>query len=250
MTRLLSFILLLASTCFGQAKATSQAATHSVAQTFILAKIRVNGSKRFAEADIIKASGLQRGATVTAADLKQAADRLGQCGVFGQVSYRYDGESADYTVVDAEQFAPAAFENFVWFSDTDLIQRLHDSLPLFDGKVPLSGDLSDQMSAVLDSILKEKGIQGHVISIMRGSLAGQLQAMQFRIEGVNAKIGEIRFPGSAPDRLPLLQSATKTMIGDEYMQTSAAGAIKQSIPQVYGKLGFLKAQFGVPSLSS
>lgn len=246
MSRSILFLLLVSTLCVAQTTAKPRTVNTAAAQTFTLKKISISGSKRFAEADIIKATGLKSGSSVTADDLKQAASRLGQSGVFSQVGYRYNGESADFSVVDAQQFVPATFENFVWFSDAELNQRVHASVPLFNGSVPLSGSLADDVSSALDAILKEKGVQGHTGGTMSAKLGGPLQAMQFQIDGVTAKIVEIRFLGAAPERIPLFLEAAKKPAGDNYLQTFFANVIKFNAPQVYGKLGFLKAQFGAP----
>jgi outer membrane protein assembly factor BamA len=237
-------LLLLSATCVAQTTPASPQPANRLPQSYALHKITTSGSKRFAEADIIQATGLKAGSIVTADDLKQAGDRLGQSSVFAQVSYRFDGETADFTVADAEQFVPASFENFIWFSDADLIQRVHSSVPLFLGNVPLGGNLSDQVSAALDAILKEKGIQGQSVSALQSSPTGQPQAMQFHIDGVNVRIAEVRFPGASPDRIPLLQAATKALLGANYFKSPVAEQVKRATPPVYGKLGFLKAQAG------
>ena len=233
------FILLLSAICAAQTKAPA-----SAPQSFALSKVTTSGSKRFAEADIVKATGLKVGGRVTADDLKQAADRLGQSAVFAQASYSFNGETADFTVVDAEQFVPASFENFIWFSDADLIQLVHSSVPLFLGDLPLAGNLSDQVAVVLDAILKEKGIQGHTLSALQSSPAGQPLAMQFHIEGVSENIAEIRFPGAAPERLPRLQAAVKGLLGAKYFKSPVAEQVKRAVSPIYGKLGYLKAQVG------
>ena len=245
-TRTTLFLLLVPALCAAQAKPRPQAASGSGGQAFSLKKITCTGSKRFAEADIIKFTGLKLGSTVTAGDLKAAASRLGQSGVFAQVGYRFDGQSADFTLQDADRFVPATFENFVWFADAELVQRVRSAVPLFNGSVPLNGDLSDQISAALDALLKEKGVQGHTLGTMSGKLGGPIQAMQFQIDGVTARIAEIRFLGAGPERVPLLLEATRKPAGENYLQSFFANVIQFNAPQVYGKLGFLKAQFGAP----
>lgn len=243
-TRNCLLLLFLSVVCGAQTKSDPRVVTNATAQGYLLKKITSSGSTRFSEVDIIKASGLKPGVTVTSEDLKQAADRLGRCGVFSQVSYRFNGDTALFTVVDAQQFVPVTFENFIWFADADLLQRLRDSLPLFNGTVPLAGNLVDQISASLDVVLKEKGIQGHTTSMLQGKLAGSMQAVQFQIDGVDAKIGEIRFPGAAPDRAAQLQKVMKLVAGENYLQSFFKDIVAQNAPLVYGRLGFLKTQFG------
>jgi outer membrane protein insertion porin family len=243
MSQILSFILL-SSILWAAPVAKSQPASDN--QTFLLTKVSSSGSKRFREEDIIRATGLKTGSTVTAGDIKKAASRLGDSGVFAQVSYRYDGRSADYTVVDAEPFVPVSFENFIWFSDAELIERIRKTVPLFAGSLPLAGNLGDQVSAALDAILKEKSIPGHVVLSPVAKLGGPVQSMQYQIEGLNVKVSEFRFPGAASDHIPLLQKVMANALAENYLQSFYNDVVRQNAPPVYGKLGFLKAQLGKP----
>src|SRR5579864_8906095 len=71
-------VVFLSLLCVAQTRSNSRPISNAGAQSFSLKKVSSSGSTRFTEADIIKASGLKIGDTVTADDLKQAADRLGQ----------------------------------------------------------------------------------------------------------------------------------------------------------------------------
>ena len=207
----------------------------------------VTGSNRYSQADLLKATGLRIGSNVTADDLRLAADRLNQSGAFTQVSYRFDGQVATYVVADSDQLVPARFENFVWFSDSELTQRIHDSVPLFSGSVPLGGDLRDQIAAALDSTLKEKEGRGRTVATPFPPSAPT--AMQFRVDGLKVAIGRIDFPGAAPERLAILQPAMKGFLGADYLRSATPEAITKRAVQVYGKLGYLKAQFNAAKVS-
>lgn len=239
LARCIAALLLLSTTCLGQT------ASQATIPSYPLTKVQSSGSKRFAEADIVKATGLKVGSRVTGKDLKQAAERLTQSGVFAQVQFRFDAGTADYLTVDSDQFVPATFENFVWFTDANLVARIHSAVPLFSGSIPFAGNLAEQVSAALDAILKEKGISGHTTSVLQDPVAGQTQTMQFHIDGVTAKIVEIRFPGAKPAHLPLLQAATNSLLSQPFSRSNVPNQLKVARP-VYGKLGFLKAQFGEP----
>jgi len=81
-----------------------------------LKNVTVSGSTRISESDIVKATGLKAESNISPDDLKQAAARLTDSGVFAQVNYQFDGRTAAYTVKDADEFVPVVFENFVWFT--------------------------------------------------------------------------------------------------------------------------------------
>ena len=78
-----------------------------------LIAIKVVGSKRFPEAAIAAATGLQMGAAVNDDDFKKAARRLGDMGVFTDIAYRFTYSSAgtklELQVTDAAQVCPSAF---------------------------------------------------------------------------------------------------------------------------------------------
>lgn len=244
MRRIFFLALFLTVASFALSIAVAGPAASADTQSFLLTKVTATGSRRFSATDIVKATGLKPGATVTVDQIKQAASTLSESGVFSQVGYRYDGRSAEYTVVDAVQLVPATFENFIWFSSAELVERVHNSVPLFAGQVPLSGNLADQVSSALETILKEKHIAGHVVSTPQSILGGPVQSMQFQIDGLGVKIAEVRFTGAAPERVPLLQQATRRMLEQSYLESYCTQVIMENAPQVYGKLGFLKANFG------
>ena len=218
------------------------------APSYALPAVHVTGSNRFNQPDLVKATGLRVGSNVTAGDLRQAADRLSQSGAFLQVSYSFDGKVATYVVADSDQFVPASFENFIWLPEDELTKRIHDSVPLFAGSVPLGGNLNDQVAGAIDSLLKEKGIGGHTVATLFPS-SGPPTTMRFNIEGIKVAIVRIDFPGAAPERLALLQPMTKDVVGSNYSRSATPAAIKKRAVLIYGKLGYLKAQFGVPAVS-
>ena len=129
-------------------------------------RVKVTGSKRFTQEDIAAASGLPVGTIAHEEDFKKAARQLGETGAFGDIAYTYSYSSAgtklEFQVTDADKFVPAHFADFVWFTDEELLQKLHDRVPLFNGELPINGRLPDQVSDVLQALLVENGIPGHV----------------------------------------------------------------------------------------
>ncbi len=118
-----------------------------------LISVKVEGSKRYSEEAVVASSGLQLGTPVSEDDFKKAARRLGDLGVFTDIGYKYSYSSAGTKLVlqvtDAAKFVPVRFEDFVWFSDEELMQRIKERAPMFNGEVPLSGNLADRVSDVL-----------------------------------------------------------------------------------------------------
>ena len=169
-----------------------------------LIAIKVTGSKRFPEEAIAAATGLQMGATVNDDDFKKAARRLGDMGVFTDIAYTFSYSSAgtklELHVTDVDKFVPARFEDFVWFSDAELRQRIKEHSPLFDGELPLSGRLADEVSDVLQAMLVENSIPGHVEYQRAGKADGPIEAINYRVTDVLIRVRNIEFTGAGAAR--------------------------------------------------
>ena len=215
-----------------------------------LISIKVAGSQRFLEADIAAASGLRLGTTVTEDDFKKAAVRLGDTGIFTDIAYSYTYSSAgtklEFKVSDAPKFVPVRFEDFVWFSDTELLQRIKEHEPLFDGQLPLSGRLADEVSDTLQGMLVEKAIPGHVDYVRSGANNGPVDSIVYQVSNVLIQIRNFEFKGAAETDIPALKAASERLAGREYSRGTLNALVQKQLLPVYYARGYLKAEFGVP----
>lgn len=215
-----------------------------------LIAIKVVGSKRFSEKAIAAATGLQLGTTVTDDDFKKAARRLGDTGVFTDIAYSFSYSSAgtrlELHLTDATKFVPARFEDFVWFSDEELLQRIKEHAPLFDGELPVFGRLADEVSDVLQAMLVENSIPGHVEYVRAGKQDGPVESINYRVNDVLIHIRKIEFTGAAADDLPALEAAGQRLPDHEYSRSRLAQLVQQRLLPVYHERGYLKAEFGPP----
>src|SRR5437016_1018802 len=116
---------------------------------FKLISIKITGTKRYKSEDVIAATGLELHQTVSEDDFRKAVRTLGVTGAFTDVLYSFqyspEGTKLDLQVQDAEKFVPVRFDNLVWFSDQELLEQLHAQVPLFNGQLPVIGDLPDEV---------------------------------------------------------------------------------------------------------
>ena len=110
-------------------------ATEKTKLSYKLLSIHVKGLNHFKEDDIVSASGLKIGEFAGEAEFKRAVDKLGETGLFSNLSYAYQysgaGCNLDLQVAENEKLVPILFDNLVWFSDNELISLLHTRLLLF-----------------------------------------------------------------------------------------------------------------------
>ena len=95
----------------------------SSVSAYKLIALKVTGTGRYTDKEILAASGLQLGQSAADGDFKEAVKRLGDSGLFTNVVYTYSSSSAgtklelQVTDIESAKLVPAHFENFVWFTD-------------------------------------------------------------------------------------------------------------------------------------
>jgi outer membrane protein assembly factor BamA len=213
--------------------------------SYKLIAVKVRGSKRFTQQDVAAASGLPIGTIAHEEDFKKAARQLGETGAFGDITYTYSYSSAgtklEFHVSDADKFVPARFADFVWFTDEELLHKLHDRIPLFNGELPANGRLPDQVSDVLQAMLVENGIPGRVEYARTNGKDERLESFAYNVTGVSIRIHHAEFPGAGAGELPLLQAAAEKLFDREYSRDYMNNFIEHDLLPVYHGQGYLKA---------
>ena len=252
MNRVVHFILffsLFLSTTAAQKQSAGGKA--SAVAAYKLIAVKVTGTASYTDKEILAASGLQIGQNAADGDFKEAVQRLGNSGLFGNAAYSYSSSSAGTRLelqladTDKSKLVPAHFENFVWFTDDELVTVLHRQVPLFKQLLPIAGNLPERVSEALQAILTEKQFPGRVEYLREGDESGgALHAINYRIEEVSIRIRGVEFPGASPEQAALLTTAARRLTGAEYARSSLAAVAKLDLLPVYLQHGYLKAAFG------
>jgi len=226
-------------------------ATLLAQEKFRLQTVRVTGSQRFREEDLIAATGLKPGDTVDLETLKKAADQMMASGALASLQYKYtplsSGLLVEFTVADGADFLPCRYENIVWISGSELTKAVHERVPLYDGEAPSSGELLDQVKQAITDILAKRGI----LTIVRYELhargvGGAIDAISFVSDSVRPKIQEITLTGATLLTPQEKVDNTKRLIGDEYTATSLHDSLMNGLFFIYGNKGYLRMQVGEP----
>lgn len=215
-----------------------------------LIAIKVTGSKRFKEADIAAASGLTLGTPVNDDEFKKAAHNLAETGAFTDIEYSYSfspaGTKLEFRVSDIDKFVPARFEDFVWFTDDEIKSHIREHVPLYDGELPVFGRMTDEVSDVLQAMLVENSISGHVDFIRTGKPDGPIEAIEFKVSNVLIRVRNIEFTGAGEAELPALEAASKRFPERQYSRARLDLLVQKQFLPVYWAHGYLKARFGEP----
>jgi outer membrane protein assembly factor BamA len=221
------------------------------AQNYHLVRVVVTGSNRYSQEDLVRATGLAVNSQVTMEDLQQGAGRLGNSGAFSSVQFQYkpvtgprDSVEADFQVKDVDKFFPVVFENFIWSSDTELQQALHESVPLFGGSLPTSGTLADDLKAALSRMQAAKGFPAEVSYILFAEIGQPLSAYKFRVENANLKIRDFHFTGAGHLAPELLAQSVAPARGGDYLRSDTERMLALSVLPLYQERGYLQATLG------
>jgi outer membrane protein assembly factor BamA len=219
-----------------------------ISNAFQLGSVSATGSKRYTPQQIAAASGLKAGEMVSEDDFKHVAQELADTGAFSQVAYTYQytgtGVKLELQVVDSKMFVPAQFDNFVWFSDQQLMSKLQGEVPLFKGELPITGNLADQVSTALQGMLIESKVNGEVDYLRAAAENGPVNAIVFSVSGPRITIRSASFTGAGPEELALLNSAGKTLAGEGYERSILQVQAEKNFLPIFLERGYLKASFG------
>jgi outer membrane protein insertion porin family len=215
--------------------------------SYKLLAIKVKGLNRLKEDQVIAASGLKLGQFAGEDDFKLALKTLGDSGVFTDVAYTYQYSSAgcrlELQVAENDKLVPIVFDNFVWFSDEELLNLLRARVGLFDGRLPTGGNLSDQVADALNAILSERKIGGKADYLAAAGLGGPIDSYIYKVNLRAIMVRNMDFPGAAPTEIPALLAEAKPLSGQDYLRTKMRAQEKLNFLPVYLARGYLKANF-------
>jgi outer membrane protein assembly factor BamA len=223
---------------------------HLLSSASILIEVKVKGTTRYRQEDVLAASALRIGVAASEDDFRKAAKELTDSGAFSDVAYSYSYSSAgtklDLQLTDSPQFLPVRFDDFVWFTDDQLRQKVHERVPLFTGELPISGRLPEQVSDVLQALLVERNVPGHVDYLRNSASNGKVESINYSVSNLLIRVRKIEFTGAGPGELPLLQAAARRLPDPEYSRDRINVFAGHQLLPVYHARGYLKASFGQP----
>ncbi len=117
-------------------------------------------------------------------------------------------------------------------------------MALFDGSLPVSGSITDQVAKGLQAMLDGRKLSGTVEYIpTTGMGGGPVEAVTYKVSGLPIHIKDTDFPGAQSGELPLLQAAAKPLADQDYSRSMLRAQEQYNFLPVYLSRGFLKAEF-------
>jgi outer membrane protein assembly factor BamA len=214
-----------------------------------IAAIKIIGSKKFPEDQVIAASGLKAGDVVTKDQIQDATNRLAGLGIFSTVNYRYtskgDAINVEFQVQEAPTY-PVMFDNFPWFPDGEIGDAIRKQVGLFTGESPDGGTIVDQMTAVIESMIDAKKIKGNVEHQLLSAVTGDGMVMQFRMEGTPLRVQTVQFGEPLAASSEPLKDRVPDIKGQPYSRFATEVFENEHVRPLYAAKGHLRAQIGPP----
>ena len=221
-------------------------------QNFKIARIEFEGLNRLSPEEMIATTGLKVGDTFSLAALDAAAQRLIDSGNFRNVSYRTRPNKDQITITfQVEEVkggsSRVVFDNFIWFTDAELLGAVKRDLPSFNGMAPDSGDTVDRINRALRTFLHEHQIEATVTHMVSQDRPGSpIQEHVFTVTGVPMPICTIHFPGAKNISEDKLRDRSKELRASEYSRTFVRLFTENNLIPLYREVGQLKAAFSPP----
>lgn len=227
--------------------------TGNAQQAFKIGKIEFEGLTRTSVEELLVTTDLKVGQPFDLAALDAAAQRLIDSGQFKNVAYSTRANRDQITITFRVEEAKVGssrviFDNFIWFSDTELVAAIRRDVPSFSGTAPDAGDTIERIRKSLQRFLLENKIEANVSHMVSQDEPGStVQEHVFSVTDVNMPICTLHFPGSAAVPESKLVGSSGSLVGSEYSNKFVVLFATNNLVPLYRELGHLKVAFAPPA---
>jgi outer membrane protein insertion porin family len=242
-----AFILVFLS-FFGSLAAIAQTSQSQQAapQQMRLAKVEFKGLEHITQAQALDLSGLVPGEPITVESLDTAAQRLVDSGLFGKMTYRIRSVKQDanveFEVEELRGNIPVVFDNFVWFSEEELLAGVKSEMPSFNGTAPESGNAPELIKKGLTRMLRAANVNGEVQYTLSTSESGSNAKHVFTVTGVKIPVCSVHYGGAVAVKEEALIENSNGLLGKDFSREIADAFPSANLIPVYQQLGRLRAQ--------
>jgi len=222
-------------------------APSTYAQTSALSEVHAEGMKILSEAQAVQLTGLTSGSQVGKQELQDAADILVRSGLFAKVNYNFtthnDAVSVTFHLVENPRL-PVSYDDFPWFSDSELNDAIRKDLPFFDGTLPEAGTVVDRAANSLSAFLAEHGTTVSIEHVVLANPLGEGSMQQFHMEGPAPQIASVEFSDANLTANRAVQQHLPEIRGKAYSRMAIDIFLAEAIRPIYLQQGNLRPKIG------
>jgi len=214
-----------------------------------LKSLTIEGNRRFTAAQIVAASGLKLGDSVTKEAFDAARTRLMDTGAFESVGYGFQPNAAltgfegTLTVAEVGAMYPYRFEDLA-ASDETLREMLRTQGFFLGDVIPLTGSVLSRYNRALSRFFDGKvEVVGRLVIPEKTDQPGE-PAIVFRPAGERPRISQIHFTGfeALPSKV-LFPTFADAAVGTEYSEAAVRRLLDARIVPLYEAKGRLRVAF-------
>ncbi|HET7107980.1 MAG TPA: POTRA domain-containing protein [Candidatus Acidoferrum sp.] len=217
------------------------------AQTAGLREVRVEGAKHLTEAQIAALTGLATGAQVGKKELQEAADALVRTGLFAKVNFKFDAHNDNLVVtfhIEENPQLRVSYDNFPWYSDSELDEAVRKELPFYDGHLPEAGQVVERATAVLKAFVAARDPQAEITHQVVLSPLTEGSEQQFSVQGPVPKISRLEFSDPKLTEDLAVRAHIAEIVGHAYSRMTIDVFLAEQIRPIYQQQGYLQAKIG------
>ncbi len=250
MTRLTNHLLIL-FLLFTTAAAVSAAQDGRVQDRRVIDRIEFSGLQQITPEEALATSELKTGQPFKVEEADAAAQRLLDSGIFKQIGYRTRTLGNKVTITFQVEEAssgdsPVIFDNFIWFTEEELMDAVRRELPSFAGRAPDVGKIPEAITRALQQLLAGQKIPGRVEYLASQDLGGRMLGHVFSVTGVKMPICTVHFPGAKNVSEEKLAGTAKELSDADYSSELVRGFAGMKLFALYREVGQLRAKFAAP----
>lgn len=217
------------------------------AQTAKLHEVHVEGMKFLTEAQVVYLTGLTTGSEVGRKDFQDAADALVRTGLFAKVTYKFDTHNDNVAVtyhVEENPRLPVSYDNFPWYSDSELDDAVRKVLPFYDGHLPEAGEVVDRAAGALKEFVSARDPHIEITHQVVLSPLSDGPEQQFSVEGPVPKIASLEFSDPKLSQDLAVRAHLSEILDHPYSRLTIDLFLAEQIRPIYLQQGFLQAKIG------
>lgn len=230
---------------------TVTAFTAAAQERRVIGRIEFEGLQQIPSDEALATSGLKPGQPFKVEEVDAAAQRLLDSGIFKQIGYRTRTAGNKVTITFQVEEAtsgdsPVIFDNFIWFTEEQLMDAVRREVPSFAGHAPNAGKTPEAITRALQQLLAEQKIAGKVEYLASQNLSGRMLGHVFSVTGIKMPICTIHFPGAKNVSEEKLSATAKELSDADYSSELVRGFAGMKLFALYREVGQLRAKFATP----
>jgi outer membrane protein assembly factor BamA len=224
-----------------------------LAQTYTPKTIRIDAPPGTDTAEPLRIAALPANAPLTKEQIETALGRLADTGLFSDISYTVNAAALviKLTPAASSQSLPVRYGNLVWWQPGELEPLVEARVPIFKGKLPASGTLTEQVEAILVDLLHQKGIDAKVTAnLVQDVPGGPLAATDLTLSHPQVVVGDIHLQNGIHVLDAQTSKFDETLHNEDFDTGETYSSIHLSVADIYQNGGYLDVATTTPTYSA